>query len=120
MQKRSLLGQAGEDLACRFLEKKGYSILERNFRNGRRGEIDIIAKKGSLIAFIEVKARSSLKYGTGLEAVTYTKQERISEAAEVFLFYKGWLQPMPPISFDVIEIYYKDKKAYISHHQGVF
>ncbi len=74
----------GEDLACEFLKKKGYKILERNFRKGY-GEIDIIAVKDKILVFIEVKTRTSYAYGSPLEAITYFKLKTIIKTAE---FYK--------------------------------
>jgi len=95
-------GQRGEDLAADFLKGQGYRICERNFR-GRCGEIDIIAKKGRTLCFIEVKLRSTDAYGTGFEAVVPGKQRKLSRAALEYLTARGL---MPQESrFDVIEIF---------------
>ena len=88
-------------IAVRYLEEKGYQILERNFRC-RYAEIDIIAKKEEMIIFFEVKYRKNALAGSSLEAVDYRKQKRISKAALYFLARQGTLEV--PCRFDVIGI----------------
>jgi len=95
-------GIFGEDIACQFLEKNGYKILERNFKNFSNKEIDIIAKDKNTICFIEVKARSSDKFGLGLEAVSGVKQKQISKVALSFLKEKGLLDKKA--RFDVVSL----------------
>ena len=77
-------GIEGERLALKRLRKLGYKIIETNF-NTRRGEIDIIARHGDVIVFIEVKARSSERFGTPLDAVDARKRRRIVVAAREWL-----------------------------------
>ena len=79
-----LIGRAGEDMACRYLLKNGYQILKRNYR-AAGGEIDIIAKKGSHLAFVEVKSRRNTEFGYAAEAVNYAKQKKIINTARAFL-----------------------------------
>ena len=98
---RSETGRAGEDTACRYLEKKGYTVERRNYRAGRC-EIDIIARDGEAYAFVEVKTRRNRAYGAGREAVTAQKQKNIIAAALLFLQAEG-LEAVP-CRFDVIEI----------------
>lgn len=74
----------GENIACSYLAKKGYTILERNFRV-RNGELDIIATYKNTLVFIEVKTRSSDTYGTPLEAITPWKVRILTKTAQ---FYK--------------------------------
>ena len=94
-------GSWGEDRAARYLRLHGYRIVERNFRC-RQGEIDIIARKGEIIAFVEVKQRKNADFGEAREFVTYAKQRRLIAAAEQWLVKTGCeLQPR----FDVIEVY---------------
>lgn len=81
---KKAVGNLGEDAAVKYLKRKRYIILERNF-NVSGGEIDIIAKDGDYVVFIEVKTRSTQEYGTGAEAVNYTKQQRILKAAQVYM-----------------------------------
>jgi len=74
------LGVQGEDLATDFFKTRGYTIPARNYRQ-KTGEIDIIARDGEVLVFIEVKTRSSLLFGQPYEAVTQKKQGQISRVA---------------------------------------
>lgn len=78
--RRQSLGILGEDLACRELQRRGYAILERRYRT-RYGEIDIIARDGACLVFIEVKTRADERFGGGAAAVTGWKQRRIGQMA---------------------------------------
>ena len=98
------LGKYGEDLACRYLQGNGYTILARNFRCHRFGEIDIIACKQSVYSFIEVKTRVSTRFGRPAEAVTLAKQRKIYRCAEYYLQCAGLMSCIPVLSFDVVEI----------------
>ena len=78
-------GKKGEELACKFLKKDKYKILEKNYRT-IQGEIDIIAEdQGGVLCFVEVKARSRTDYGSPEESVTYYKQKRLLAAAYTYL-----------------------------------
>ena len=93
-------GAAGEILAARFLRDKGYTILSSNFRC-RHGEIDIIAEKKGVIAFVEVKTRSQNSMYSPREAVTAAKQSRLIQTAAIYFSkFPSDLQPR----FDVIEV----------------
>lgn len=78
-------GARYEILAAEFLRKQGYEILEQNFYS-RNGEIDIVAKDGETLVFVEVKYRSCLKAGDPTEAVDKRKQERIRKTAGYYLY----------------------------------
>ena len=94
-------GDFGEERAARYLRRKGYRIVERNFRC-RQGEIDIIAEKGGVLAFVEVKLRRDERFAEAREFVNAAKQRRILAAAQLWLAqHESALQPR----FDVIEIY---------------
>lgn len=80
---KQIAGAKGEDLAVLFLRKKGYKIIERNFRV-RGGEIDIIAIDDDTLVFIEVKARSTTEFGSPLEAITYWKLKSLIKTAQVY------------------------------------
>ena len=96
-----ITGQCGEDIAAEYLKKKGYKIIVRNYRN-KIGEIDIIAKNREDLIFIEVKTRSSDKFGTPAEAVTYYKKRKIVNCAKAYLM----INPTDlNIRFDIIEVY---------------
>ena len=79
------LGNAGEDLACRYLQKQGYEILERNKRYSRFCELDIIAKYKDTTIFVEVKTRKDNSFGTPLEAITKTKYDNIKKGVQFYL-----------------------------------
>ena len=98
---RQALGKHGEDLACRELERRGYAIVARRYRR-RGGEIDIIARDGETIVFVEVKTREDLAFGGGADAVTAFKRRRIVQTAEDYLarHHRGDC----PCRFDVVSI----------------
>jgi len=99
--KAQTFGNKSEDLAANYLKLSGYRVLERNFRN-RIGEIDIIAREGPVLVFVEVKARKTRRYGSPKQAVTPAKQARISAAATAYLKATGQLQAKA--RFDVVAI----------------
>lgn len=84
MALHNLLGKTGENLAATYLEERGYQLLHRNWRYSHY-EIDIIAIKGNVLHFVEVKMRSSKAYGLPEEAVTKKKFQRLLQAADEFL-----------------------------------
>jgi putative endonuclease len=100
-QQNARIGNRGEELATAFLERNGFTIVERNFRC-KGGEVDIVAKDGKTLVFIEVKSRKTLTYGVPQLAVTHFKQRQISKAALSWLArnHKHDL----PARFDVIAI----------------
>lgn len=77
-------GRRGENIALDYLKNEGYIIIERNYRC-YLGEIDIIAKEGGILAFVEVKSRRSRRFGTPQEAVGAKKQKKISMIAMFYL-----------------------------------
>lgn len=91
----------GEELATQFLKKKGYKIIDRNFRKGY-GEIDIVALKDNTLVFVEVKTKTSNLYGSPLEEITYFKLKSLLKTAQ---FYK-LLNPRLPdaLRIDAISV----------------
>jgi putative endonuclease len=81
---RQAFGKTGEDLAAAALERLGYAILERRYRT-RYGEIDIVARDGDTLVFVEVKARASAEFGNAAEAVTPQKQRKLALMAADYL-----------------------------------
>lgn len=105
------LGKIGEDKVCEFLKQKHYYIIKRNFRC-KSGEIDIIAIDREELVFVEVKTRCSKNYGEAREAVDWSKKKSIKRAADFFIY--KYHQDQKFIRFDVIEVYVKNGKFYIS------
>ena len=93
-------GTKYEDAAAAYLEGKNYRILQRNFRC-RTGEVDLIARDGAFLVFVEVKYRRTAAHGSPLEAVGAKKQRRIDGAAMFYLSTCG-ISPDTPIRFDVL------------------
>ena len=96
------VAKIGESLAAKHLQTRGYRILAQNYR-ARRGEIDLIARDGEFIVFVEVKTRRSLKFGLPQAAVTLRKQRQISKVALAYLQSRNLLDA--PCRFDVIAIH---------------
>lgn len=99
-----VLGRSGEDIACRYLQGKGFEILERGFRLFR-GEIDIVARDGETLVFVEVKARADESHGRPEESVTPAKQRQIRRVAQGYLV--AHPQPGVDCRFDVIAILFR-------------
>lgn len=102
-------GAVGEKQAVQFLLKNNYNILKTNFRVGRIGEIDIIAEDAEYICFIEVKSRSTNRFGNPAEAVNLPKQKKIKLLAEIYLSNTGNSEKC--VRFDVVEIIMKKGNA---------
>jgi len=115
--RRQQFGEKGESIAVKQLKKEGYKILERNYRT-KLGEIDIIAKDGEVITFIEVKARKSEKYGTPRHAVTPAKQKKISMVALSYLKEKNQFDKKA--RFDVVTINPKSSNSAVSIIKNAF
>ena len=98
---RHRLGYDGEEEASAFLAAKGWEIAAHRFRIGRN-EIDLIIRRGSLVAFVEVKTRGGLGYGAGREAIGWKKRQAIGRVAEVWRQRHG--RPDETYRFDVIEV----------------
>lgn len=105
------LGNIGEQEACKFLKKKGCKILEKNFRAGH-GEIDIIARLGKIVLFVEVKTRVSAEFAQPWEAVGYRKRKNVRTAAKFYV--QQTQQPgrmAEEYRFDVLSITMKDESS---------
>jgi len=103
------MGTEGEQRAVDFLIVNNYIILKTNYRVGRIGEIDIIAKDAEYICFIEVKTRSSYSFGIPSEAVNYQKQQKIKLIASIYLSNTG--NTYKCVRFDVVEILMKNSNG---------
>lgn len=116
MDKRAL-GREGEDAAAAFLEARGYTIVDRNVRT-REGEIDIVAARDDVVAYIEVKTRSSRAYGLPAEAVTPRKAARIRRLAVAHLASSPAFART--VRFDVIEVERRCGVMTLAHREGCF
>ncbi len=98
---RRVVGKAGEEAAVRYLLQQGYHILERNYRC-RFGEIDLIARDGRTLVFVEVKTRRSQRFGPASSAVTVHKQRHLIKASQVYIMQTGKASDL--CRFDVVAI----------------
>ncbi len=103
------LGKQGEDIAFQYLTDHDFTIIDRNFRS-KFGEIDIIAQKGTIIYFIEVKTRANLDKGKPYEAVTPRKIHQLRKAATYFLLQHDYKKFKHTIS--VISILFENQNVY--------
>jgi len=109
-------GRLGEEIACKEIKKKGYDIIEQNYRS-RLGEIDIIAKDGDVLVFIEIKTRrSSIDYAK--EAVDRRKKKKLLKLALAYMKTKRY--DNIKARFDVIAISIKDNKPQIELIKNAF
>jgi len=114
---RTRLGEIGEDLAVRELERLGYAVLARRYRR-RTGEIDIVASDGPTIVFVEVKAREGSAFGTASEAVTARKRLRMVNTAREFLARQRMVDV--PCRFDVVAVELIDEQPRIEVLRNAF
>ena len=119
MSQSKEVARIGERLAAQYLKDQGYQILEHNYRL-RSGEIDLIAKQGKRIVFVEVKTRRTLKFGVPQAAVTPAKQKQISKLALSYLQSHDLLDL--PCRFDVVAIFLSSKStpARLKHIENAF
>jgi putative endonuclease len=95
---RAIAGERAESLAAEFLVAQGVAIVERNFRR-RCGELDLIARDGDTLVFVEVRLRTRGDYGGAAASITAKKRARIAAAAGLYL---ARLQRTPPCRFDAV------------------
>jgi putative endonuclease len=117
MYAQRALWRSGEDLAASFYTRRGFRILARNYR-APSGEIDIVARRGSLLVFCEVKARATDRFGLPAEAVHRRKQARIKRLAG------AWLSQNRPgrvrVRFDVVSVIVSGDRLDLTHLPGAF
>src|SRR5687768_6006497 len=117
MNARTGLGDVGEDVAERLYRKMGFRVLDRNFRC-ERGEIDIVARRGPLLVFCEVKTRRTDRWGEPSEAVHHAKQARLRRLAAIWL---GRRRPgAVDIRFDVVSVIVRRGRTYVRHIPDAF
>jgi putative endonuclease len=111
------LGELGERIAARWLERSGWRIVARRFRSGRR-DIDLVAQRDDLIAFVEVKARSGDEFGDPVEAVNHRKQRELTKSAQTWIDRHG--RAGESYRFDVVGVLLKERRAFIRHVPSAF
>ena len=117
MSKHNETGLNGERLAEKFLTDKGYAVLHRNWRTGKK-EVDLIATKGDILVFVEVKTRSRTDFGYPEEAVSQRKIDLLKAAAESFMDAHPQYEK---IQFDVVSVYVvANASADIVHFEDAF
>jgi putative endonuclease len=95
------LGDRGEQLAAQHLERAGWTVLHRNYRLGHR-EVDLVARRGEVVAFVEVKTRAGLGYGHPLEAITAKKRGEVQRVAAAWVERHG--TPGDVYRFDAVAV----------------
>jgi putative endonuclease len=114
---RQQLGAEGESMACAELERRGYAIIERNYRI-RSGEIDIVAHDAGTVVFVEVKTKSDGSFGDPVEEVTPQKQQQIISMGEYYSTY--FCPPNTPCRFDVVAVDLSVAPPRITIYQDAF
>ncbi len=117
MHSRSRFGAAGEDAAAALLESRGYRIVARNHRC-RRGEVDLVAEKGNLLVFVEVRTRATAAFGGPEETVGFAKQRRVVTAARDYL--ARWRGPERGARFDVVAVVDGPRGPQLTHFENAF
>ena len=108
-QDKKSIGKSGEDIACKYLKKKKYKIVEKHF-SCRQGEIDIIAEdRNKVLCFVEVKARSSTGFGLPEESVDFRKQKKLTAAAFIYIESRNVVSK--EMRFDIVSVDLSDQTA---------
>lgn len=116
MSEHNDVGREGETLAANFLQQKGYEIVDRNWRYGPK-EIDIVARDGDTMVFVEVKTRSTLAFELPQEAVTKKKMKNLVEAADAYLIQRNIdLESR----FDIVAVLNGNPPKVIEHLEGAW
>lgn len=110
-------GEIGERIAERWLRGKGWRIMQRRFRNGHR-DIDLVAERDGLVAFVEVKARKGIEFGLPVEAVNWRKQRELTRSAHVWIERHG--RPDEAYRFDVIGVLLAGSTVRVRHVENAF
>jgi putative endonuclease len=114
---RRSIGTSGEDVAWRYLERAGYSLVAKNFRS-RFGEIDLVVERGGVLVFVEVRSRRGDRYGSALESVGHRKQRQIGRMALEFAARRRLVERRS--RFDVVSIEWQDGEPRIDHVENAF
>ncbi len=113
-----LKGKYGENLASKYLESKGYKIIEKNYKYSRYGEIDIIAMtKEGVLCFVEVKTRTNDKFGEPLEAITKDKLSKIYTSIQGYI--KERKLKFEKYRIDAISVYLNENNPKVTHIENI-
>ena len=116
MENKQSLGKSGEEFAARLVTEAGLCIITRNYRCPK-GEMDIIARDGEILVFIEVRTRRSSYRGWGEESITRQKAQRLQAIAAYYVLQQGYIS-WPCLRFDVVAIRWIGKKPEIKWIQA--
>ena len=111
------LGELGERVAARWLERAGWSIEARRFRSGHR-DLDLVARRAGTVAFVEVKARRGDRFGGPVEAVNWRKQKELGRSARVWVSRHG--RSDDAYRFDVVGVLVEGQRVRIRHVEDAF
>ena len=114
---RQAFGELGERVAARWMERQGWRVVQRRFRNGRR-DIDLVMERDGTVAFVEVKARRGDSFGTPVEAVNWRKQKELAKSAHVWIDRHG--RPEEDYRFDVVGVLVEGTRVRIRHVTDAF
>ncbi len=111
------IGRQGEEYTCAYLQKQGINVLARNY-HCRGGEVDIIAREGDTVVFVEVKTRGGGGFGSGAEAVTPAKIKKIIHAAQNYIMNE--VPREESFRFDVAEVFLRDGLFSMNYIKNAF
>jgi putative endonuclease len=114
-QENKVTGNKGETLAAEYLAKKGYKILQRNYRS-KWGEVDIIAKTKDIVVFVEVKTKTTDRFGEPWEMVNHWKVEQVKRMGEVWCREFGW---EGRVRIDVVGVWLNEDEPKLQHWESV-
>ena len=114
---RQAFGELGERIAERWLRRQGWRIVQRRFRSGHR-DIDLVAERDGLVAFVEVKARRGQRFGDPVEAVNWKKQRELGRSARVWIARHG--RAPEAYRFDVIGVLVAGPRVQVRHIENAF
>lgn len=116
MAKHLILGQKGEDIAARYLESHGYTVMDRNWRSGHK-ELDLVVTDGRTVVFVEVKTRTSADYGDPWSFVDDRKIRRIVNSADAYIRFNCLDMD---VRFDIVSITVQDGDFKVEHIEQAF
>jgi putative endonuclease len=111
------LGALGERIAERWLRGKGWRIVQRRFRSGHR-DIDLVAERAGLVAFVEVKARAGDRFGDPVASVNWRKQKELGRSARVWIARHG--RAGVAYRFDVVGVLVAERRVRVRHVEDAF